>query len=400
MYDVVVIGGGQAGLAIGYYLSKTKLNYVILDENPKAGGAWLHTWDSLSLFSPSNNSSLPGWFMPKSQFEYPTKNEVIDYLEKYESRYKLNIIRNTKVLSIETTENIENTQNKSIAPNYLIKCINNPNELIKLEDITEYNSKYIINATGNFNNPYIPDYKNKDKYLGEIIHSAQYRTSLEYIGKKVLIVGGANSAAQILAEVSLVANAKWATLKPPVFLPDNIDGRDLFHFATAAYQRGEKKNDICGVNSLGDIVMIPSVKEARDRNLLISSGKISDFYYNGVIWESENGEFEEFDVVIFCTGFKNNLFHLKNLNNMFDENGKVVLNQRTINTENKSTENLTTQNLATGIVNEQIFESLNYPNIYFIGFGNWTGFASATLIGVGRFAKLAVADIVKKNELT
>lgn len=382
MYDVVIIGGGQAGLAVGYYiakafekiLDKTKLNYVILDENPKAGGAWLHTWDSLTLFSPTNNSTLPGWFMPKSNYEYPTKDEVIEYLAKYEERYKLNIIRNTKVLSVESQKSADDTC-------YIIKCIANNSKHI---NNSEFKTKFIINATGNFNNQFIPSYPNIDKFLGEIIHSAQYRNPMEYLGKKVLIVGGANSAAQILAEVSLVTNVKWSTLNPPIFLTDEIDGRDLFNSATEVYKSNtEKKSNKLSVGfgkSLGDIVMVPSVKDARNRNVLNSSGKIVDFYSNGIIWENGDkgkNEFEEFDVVIFCTGFKNNLFHLQNMPNIFDENGKVILKQR-------------------DFIKEQIFESNNYPNIYFIGYGNWTGFASATLIGVGRFAKSLVADIIQK----
>lgn len=392
MYDVVVIGGGQAGLAIGYYiakafdkiLDKTKLNYLILDENPKAGGAWLHTWDSLTLFSPANNSTLPGWFMPKSNYEYPTKDEVIEYLAKYEERYKLNIIRNIKVLSVESQKNTDDTF-------YLIKCSsNNCTNINHLEhshsenNKSEFKTKFIINATGNFSNQFLPSYPNIDKYLGEIIHSAQYRNPMEYSGKKVLIVGGANSAAQILSEVSLVTIVKWSTLKPPIFLPDDIDGRYLFNSATEVYKSNiEKKSNnlIVGFGKiLGDIVMVPSVKDARNRNVLNSSGKIVDFYSNGIIWENGDkgkNEFEEFDVVIFCTGFKNNLFHLQNMPNMFDENGKVILKQR-------------------DFIKEQLFESQNYPNIYFIGYGNWTGFASATLIGVGRFAKSLVAYIIQK----
>ncbi len=382
MYDVVIIGGGQAGLAVGYYiakafekiLDKTKLNYVILDENPKAGGAWLHTWDSLTLFSPTNNSTLPGWFMPKSNYEYPTKDEVIEYLAKYEERYKLNIIRNTKVLSVESQKSADDTC-------YIIKCSANNSKHI---NNSEFKTKFIINATGNFNNQFIPSYPNIDKFLGEIIHSAQYRNPMEYLGKKVLIVGGANSAAQILAEVSLVTNVKWSTLNPPIFLPDEIDGRDLFNSATEVYKSNTEKNSnnlsVGFGKSWGDIVLVPSVKDARNRNVLNSSGKIVDFYSNGIIWENGDkgkNEFEEFDVVIFCTGFKNNLFHLQNMPNIFDENGKVILKQR-------------------DFIKEQIFESNNYPNIYFIGYGNWTGFASATLIGVGRFAKSLVADIIQK----
>ena len=82
--DVIVIGGGQSGLACGYYLRRHKLNFLIVDKEEKCGGAWLHAWDSLMLFSPAEHSSLPGWLMPKSENLFPLKQEVIDYLCQYE----------------------------------------------------------------------------------------------------------------------------------------------------------------------------------------------------------------------------------------------------------------------------------------------------------------------------
>lgn len=355
IFDVIVIGGGQAGLACGYYLSKTKLNYLIIDKYQTEGGAWQYTWDSLKLFSPSNHSSLPGWFMPKSNEEYPTKTEVIKYLKDYASKFKL---------KIQNGLDVKNVDYNSINQIYKL-TINNINN----QSIEYYNTKVIINATGTFESPFIPEIKNLEKFNGEIIHSANYNNPLNYLGKKVLIVGGGNSGAQILAEVSIVTETKWSTLKQTNFLPDDIDGRDLFHFASAAYQKGDKKSDFCGVSSLGDIVMLDSVKDARKRGVLVSNGKIAEFTSKGVIWENNKFE-EEFDVVIFCTGFKSNLIHLDSL----IDNSKVKLKERDFNTE-------------------PIFESLNYPNLFFVGYGNWTGYASATLIGVGRYAKSVVGYI-------
>lgn len=364
-YDVVVIGGGQSGLVCGYFLAKTKLKYIILDKNKTHGGSWLHTWDSLKLFSPANHSSLSGLFMPKSLEEYPNKNEVIEYLKIYQEKFKLNVLRDINVSNIEY-----------IDEEYLIKCQNkknNQDEIIK--------SKFVINATGTYDQEFIPSYKNLSQYTGKILHSSKYTNAMEFMGSKVLIVGGGNSAAQILAEVSLLAQTKWATLYPPNFLPDNVDGRDLFYFATASYQKGikqeDKSEDFCGVSSLGDIVMVESVKDARERDVLKSNGNIIDFYKDGVIWNDILNTKEEFDVVIFCTGFGSNLKHLQNLSNLFDDKQRVILKER-------------------NLVAQPIFESNNYKNMYFIGYGNWTGYASATLIGVGRFAKMAIEEINNK----
>lgn len=85
--DVVVVGGGQAGLAVGYYLRRTGLSFVVLDAQREPGGAWLHAWKSLRLFSPPAFSSLPGWMMEGGPGCYPTRDEAIAYLRRYEARY-------------------------------------------------------------------------------------------------------------------------------------------------------------------------------------------------------------------------------------------------------------------------------------------------------------------------
>lgn len=87
-FDVVVIGAGQAGLAVGYYLRRTGLSHVLLDASPVPGGAWPDTWRSLRLFSPADASSLPGWLMPPAADGYPTRDEAVDYLTRYEHRYE------------------------------------------------------------------------------------------------------------------------------------------------------------------------------------------------------------------------------------------------------------------------------------------------------------------------
>ena len=88
VFDTIIIGGGQAGLAVGYYLRRAKLDFIILDNQDQSGGAWQHTWPSLRLFSPALMSSLPGRLMPKAKDgEYPHRDEVIHYLADYEEHY-------------------------------------------------------------------------------------------------------------------------------------------------------------------------------------------------------------------------------------------------------------------------------------------------------------------------
>ncbi|WP_233188696.1 NAD(P)-binding domain-containing protein [Tenacibaculum sp. SG-28] len=187
VYDTIIIGGGQAGLSVAYFMKRTKLDYVILDNQSKSGGAWLHTWDSLRLFSPSMYSSLSGWQMPASQNEYPTKNEFISYLSEYEKRYAFPVIRNTNVLQVSNQKGVFEL------------ATNNG----------KYYCKSLVSATGTAMNPYIPSYPNCHKFKGRQIHSVAYRNTDALKNKKVLVVGAGNSGAQILAEVSKVATTKW-----------------------------------------------------------------------------------------------------------------------------------------------------------------------------------------------
>src|SRR5690606_1333868 len=164
--------------------------------------------------------------------------------------------------------------------------------------------------------------------------------------------------AQILAEVSRVSETAWATSRPPQFLPDDVDGQVLFDVASAQYaalQKGEKF-DISKYN-LGSIVMVPAVKEARSRNVVKSKGSVKRLYSEGVVWE--NQEREAFDAIIWCTGFKYNTGYLQKLISL-DEGGKAEVDGTRAREES---------------------------GLWLVGFGAWTGFASATLIGVGRSAR-------------
>ncbi|CAN0624434.1 putative flavoprotein involved in K+ transport [Burkholderia multivorans] len=212
--DVVVIGGGQAGLATAYFLRRVGIDYIVLDDQSAPGGAWRHTWDSLHLFSPAEWSSLPGWQMPTSQSTYPSRDHVIDYLANYEHRYRFPVERPVHVEAVSRTRE----------------------GLLVSTDGGEWLAQAVVSATGTWSAPYIPDYPGRAVFRGRQIHSAQYRNPDDLRGQAVLVVGGGNSGAQILAEVSTVCSATWVTLHEPVFLPDDVDGRILFERATAKWK--------------------------------------------------------------------------------------------------------------------------------------------------------------------
>jgi cation diffusion facilitator CzcD-associated flavoprotein CzcO len=339
--DVIVLGAGQAGLAVGYYLRRTGLSFILLDAEEAPGGAWRHTWDSLTLFSPGSASSLPGWLFPPSAAEYPARDEVLAYLAAYEQRYQLPVERPVRVSSVRRHDNgFEIDTDRGIR-----------------------RAKAIVSATGTWAKAVVPDVPGQGAFRGEQFHSAHYSSPIGLAGKRVVIVGGGNSGAQLVAELSRTASVTWATRKPPSFLADHIDGRFLFREESAVYA-AKAAGHASPPISLGDIVMVPAVREARDRGALEAVPMFTRMTERGVVWP--DGREEPIDAVIWCTGFRPALDHLAPLG-VVEPTGRV----RTVGTR-----------------------SLVEPRLWLVGYGNWTGFASATMIGVGRTARETAGQIM------
>lgn len=342
--EVIIVGGGQAALSVAYFLRRTQRSFAILDAEAAAGGAWQHAWPSLQLFSPAAWSSIAGWPMPPVQGIYPTRAEVIAYLRRYEARYALPVERPVWVSGVERAD-----------PGFVVRA-----------GVRAWPCQAVVSATGTWRKPYIPSYPGQDLFQGEQLHSAHYAGPAAWAGKRVLVVGGGNSGAQIVAEVSQVAHTVWVTPQPPVFLPDAVDGRVLFERATArwkAAQEGrtlEQQGD--GLGGLGNIVVIASVAEARARGVLQARRPFTHMTPHGVVWP--DGTASEVDVVVWCTGFAPALDHLAGLGVVHD--GRVAV---------------------------QGTQAIQQPGLWLVGYGEWTGMASATLVGVMRSARSTALEI-------
>ena len=341
-----MIGGGQAGLATGFYLRRSGLipgeDFVILDAAEQPGGAWARMWPTLRTFSPTQYSSLPGWMMPPwtGDSGYPLASHVVDYLTEYEKRYELDVRRSVAVTSVS----------------------DKGGRLAVGSTEGEWLAEQVVSATGTWSRPFVPTYPGS--FAGRQLHTAQYRHASDFDGQRVLIVGGGNSAAQILAEVSEVAATTWVTLRPPQFLPDDVDGRALFEIATRrhrAQQLGQP--DTGGVSRLGDIVMVESVREARERGVLDAREPFARLVADGVQWR--DGSKSRYDAIIWCTGFRPALSHLAPLG-LRGPDGQIPTDGT---------------------------RALKEPRLHLIGYGDWTGPASATLTGAGRTARDLVGSL-------
>lgn len=340
-HDIIIIGGGQMGLSLGYYLRRAKADFLILDAEHGPGGAWRHGWESLRLFSPAGYSSLPGWLMPPPDHKgYPTRDDVLDYLTRYEERYQLPVRRPVRVEAVERAD-----------PHLRVRT-----------DTGDFAALNVVSATGTWSKPYIPDIPGRDLFKGRQIHSAHYERPEDFAGQTVLVVGGGNSGAQIMAEVAPLARALWVTTEDPLFLPDDVDGRVLFERAVARMKAGPRDTPVGGI---GDIVMVPPVKAARDRGDLSSVRPFDCLTSDGVVWP--DGSEMVADAIIWCTGFRPALAHLDELA-VVEEDGRVLVEGQ---------------------------RSIKEPRLWLAGYGDWTGPGSATLMGAARTARDLAAALAK-----
>jgi len=343
-HDVVVVGAGQAGLAAGYFLRRAGVDFVVLDREEAPGGAWQHGWDSLHLFSPAPFSTLPGWWMPPEPGRtFPTAAHTVRYLADYEKRYELPVRRPVTVRGVHRETG----------------------GLRVDTDRGSWRARIVISATGTWRSAYVPYIPGQATFAGRQLHTAGYRRPAEFAGRRVAVVGGGNSAAQILAEISTLADTTWYTLRPPRFLPDDVDGRVLFDVASRQHlAHRTDAEDTGGVAALGDIVMVPAVLAARERGVLRAQPMFTRVTRNGVV--ASGGIEVPCDVIVWCTGFRPHLAHLAPLG-LRDRTGRVPVEGT---------------------------RALGEPRLHLLGYGDWTGTASATIIGAARTAKTTVAEIV------
>jgi len=179
-FDTVVIGGGQAGLAVGYYLARQGREFVILDANDRIGASWRKRWDSLRLFTPTRYNGLPGMPFPAPANAFLTRDEVADYLEAYAARFHLPVRLGTVVDTLSRE-----------ADHYLLTTGDQ-----RLE------AEHVVVATGAFQHPNVPSFADRlDPAIAQF-HSNEYRHPTQLQEGAALVVGAGNSGAEIALEVA------------------------------------------------------------------------------------------------------------------------------------------------------------------------------------------------------
>jgi putative flavoprotein involved in K+ transport len=199
---VIVIGAGQAGLSAGYYLSKFRIPFLILDANKRIGDSWRERWDSLHLFTPSKFNGLAGLPFPARPNYFPTKDEMGDYLENYAAHFKLPVINDIKVTGLSKEGNQF--------------CITAGDK--------QFRAEHVIIAMSNFQNPKVPDFAGElDKDIVQL-HSLNYRGPSQLQNGEVLVVGAGNSGAEIALEAARDSHRVWLSGRDTGNIPFKIDG--------------------------------------------------------------------------------------------------------------------------------------------------------------------------------
>ncbi len=197
---IIVIGGGQAGLSMGYYLAQSGLPFIILDASERIGDSWRKRWDSLRLFTPARYDTLPGLPFPAPRHSFPTKDEMGDYLEQYAAHFNLPVHSGVKVDELSRQGDLYK---------------------IKAGDL-ELEAEHVVVAMSNYQYPKVPSFaKDLDPAIVQI-HSHDYKNLSQLQEGPVLVVGAGNSGAEIALEAAK-PHSVWLAGRDTGHIPFDIE---------------------------------------------------------------------------------------------------------------------------------------------------------------------------------
>lgn len=205
--EVLVIGGGQAGLAMGFHLRQAGLPFRILDGGMRVGESWRNRWDGLRLFTPARYSALPGLPFPAAPEHYPGKDEVADYLQVYAARFELPVVHDDPVVRLARGDGGYRAETRGGRV---------------------YEARQVVVATGPFQTPWTPPAAAGLSPDVQQMHSAEYRHPADIAPGDVLVVGGGNSGVQIAAELAATHRVTLSVGARMPRLPERLMGRSIF----------------------------------------------------------------------------------------------------------------------------------------------------------------------------
>jgi cation diffusion facilitator CzcD-associated flavoprotein CzcO len=333
--DVIIVGAGPAGLACAGTMRAAGLDVTVFEKAGDVGAAWRRHYDRLHLHTDRNHSGLPGMAMSRDYPAYPSREQMIAYLESYAARFEIKPVFDTDVsrLCRDGAQWRADTAQGSIA------------------------AAIVVVATGIADAPYRPSWPGSESFAGAMIHSSEYRNPAPYEGKRVLVIGFGNSGGEIALDLANAGvNVALAVRGPVQILPRDLLGFPILSWAILYRRLPARLVDVINAPVLrlavGDIeklglrratkgprqmveedgrvplIDIGTIAKIRDGSIKIRGG-IDRFVTDGVIFTGESTE--KFDAVILATGFRPDLRKLlPDVNDVFDQHGMpLVTGQRT-----------------------------------------------------------------------
>ena len=348
--DTLVIGGGQAGLAVGYHLARAGVPFLIVDANQRTGDAWRHRWDSLRLFTPNRFNSLPGLRIPGDDWGFPTKDELADYLESYASHFELPIRHGTRVDTLEREDG---------------------GFLATAGDLRVHANRVVV-AMASYQEPKVPGFAAELDSRIVQVHAADYENPGQLQDGDVLVVGLGNSGAEISMDLAphhrVHLSGQPSAVQP--FRPERLSGRILMPFVGPVILN----RVLTTSNPLGRKVRSKMLHKAAPLlrvkpKDLVGAGVERVGRVTGVVGghpSLDDGSVLDVANVVWCTGFTPG-FSWIDLP-VFDDEGHVV-HQR-------------------GVVDE-------VPGMYFVGLKFQYSVLSDTLLAVDRDSGYVVDHLVE-----
>ncbi len=328
--DAIIVGAGPAGLAVAARMGALGLGATVLEKADAVGSVWRRHYDRLHLHTDRGHSGLPGMAMPRTYPTYPSREQVVEYLESYAAQFRIEPVFNTTVLKISRhgSQWIVDT-NKATA-----------------------SAPVVVIATGWANFPYCPRWPGADKYQGNLIHSCEYRNTPPYIGKRVLVVGFGNSGGEIALDLANAGIDTTMAVRGAVqILPRDLLGFPILSWAIAQQSLPARFVDFINapvirlaigpterfgltraakgprrmIEEDGRVPLldIGTLARIRDGSIKIRGG-IDHFTPDGVVFSDRSAE--KFDAVILATGFRPDLRELlPDVNGVLSEEGKPLV---------------------------------------------------------------------------
>ncbi|MFF9180445.1 NAD(P)-binding domain-containing protein [Streptomyces misionensis] len=340
--EVVVTGAGQAGLSSAYHLHRSgfepERDFVVLDRSPAPGGAWQFRWPSLTYGKVHGMHSLPGMELTDADPARPSAEVIGEYFDRYERAFDLRVRRPVAVRAVREGDG---------------------GRLLVETSAGTWSTRALINATGTWDQPFLPRYPGQEGFRGRQLHTAQYAGPEEFAGQRVVVVGGGASGTQHLLELAPYAAATtWVTRRPPVFREGPFDadaGRAAVALVEERVRQGLPPRSVVSVTGLP---LNDAIRKGLADGVLDRLPMFDRITPDGVEWR--DGRHVEAEVILWATGFRAALGHLAPLRLREPGGGIRVEGTRAVAD----------------------------PRIHLVGYG-----PSASTIGANRAGRAAVRDI-------